>query len=154
MALAALSNSSQLAATLSTREVAETISRGDPGVFMHGPTFMANPLACRAALASIDLLLANDWQAQVRRIECGLRQGLAPARALQQVADVRVLGAIGVLELHQPVDMRTIPQAFVSRGVWVRPFGRLVYVMPAFVMNDADLATLCAAMVEVVSTLP
>jgi adenosylmethionine-8-amino-7-oxononanoate aminotransferase len=143
-----------LAATLSTREVAETISRGDPGVFMHGPTFMANPLACRAALASIDLLLANDWQAQVRRIECGLRQGLAPARAQPQVADVRVLGAIGVLELHQPVDMRTIPQAFVSRGVWVRPFGRLVYVMPAFVMNDADLATLCAAMVEVVSTLP
>lgn len=143
-----------LAATMTTRDVAETICRGDPGVFMHGPTFMANPLACTAALASIELLRSSDWQAQVRRVEAGLRLGLAPCVGLGQVADVRVLGAIGVVELKAPVDMRQIPHAFVERGVWVRPFGRLVYVMPAFIMDDTDLATLCAAIVEVVGALP
>ena len=142
-----------LAATLTTRAVAESISSGEPGVFMHGPTFMANPLACRAALASIELLLAGDWQGRVAAIARGLQAGLAPCRELPQVADVRVLGAIGVVELKRPVDMRTIPKAFVSRGVWVRPFGRLVYVMPAFVMDPDDLATLCRAIVEVVHAL-
>ncbi len=143
-----------LAATLTTRAVAETICLGEPGVFMHGPTFMANALACSAALASIELLLAGDWQSRVRAIETGLRRGLARCAGLRQVADVRVLGAIGVVELKQPVDLRTIPQAFVERGVWVRPFGRLVYVMPAFTMDQADLATLCAAIVAVVGALP
>ncbi len=143
-----------LAATLTTRAVATTISQGTPGVFMHGPTFMANPLACRAALASIALLEAADWRGRVATIDAGLRAGLAPCRDLPQVADVRVLGAIGVVELHTPVDLRTLPEAFVTRGVWVRPFGRLVYVMPAYVMSPADLAQLTAAIVAVVSTLP
>jgi adenosylmethionine-8-amino-7-oxononanoate aminotransferase len=142
-----------LAATLVTAEVAHTICAGEPGVFMHGPTFMANPLACACAQASIELLLAGDWQANVRRIEQALARGLAPARALAGVYDVRVLGAIGVIELEQPVDMRTIPHAFVTRGVWVRPFGRLVYVMPPYIMDDDELARLTSAMVDVVASL-
>jgi adenosylmethionine-8-amino-7-oxononanoate aminotransferase len=143
-----------LAATLTTTAVSQAICRGEPGVFMHGPTFMANALACSAALASIDLLLAGDWRARVAAIETGLADGLAPCREVPQVRDVRVVGAIGVVELHEAVDMRTIPRQFVERGVWVRPFGRLVYVMPAYVMDATDLATLCAAIVEVVAGLP
>ena len=143
-----------LAATLTTTEVSRAICRGEPGVFMHGPTFMANALACSAALASIDLLLDGDWRARVAAIETGLADGLAPCRDLPQVRDVRVLGAIGVVELHEAVDMRTIPRQFVERGVWVRPFGRLVYVMPAYVMEATDLATLCAAIRAVVAGLP
>jgi adenosylmethionine-8-amino-7-oxononanoate aminotransferase len=143
-----------LAATLTTAAVADTICGADPGVFMHGPTFMANPLACAVARASIDLLLADDWAATIARIERRLQDGLAPCRDLPQVADVRVLGAIGVVELHQPVDMHVVPHAFVERGVWVRPFGRLVYVMPPYVTDDADLATLCAAIGAVVADLP
>ncbi|MGE0858391.1 MAG: adenosylmethionine--8-amino-7-oxononanoate transaminase [Gammaproteobacteria bacterium] len=143
-----------LAATLVTSAVAHTICRAEPGVFMHGPTFMGNALACACARASIDLLLAGDWAGEVARIERALDRGLAPARELPQVADVRTLGAIGVIELHQPVDMRSIPHAFVARGVWLRPFGRLVYVMPPYITSDADLATLTSAMVEVVAALP
>jgi len=143
-----------LAATLCTRAVAETIAGARPGVFMHGPTFMGNPLACAVALASIDLLTASPWQARVEALAQGLAHGLAPARGLPQVADVRVCGAIGVIELHEPVDMRVVPEAFVARGVWVRPFGKLVYAMPPFVMSTADLALLTRAMVEVVSALP
>lgn len=143
-----------LAATLTTDEVAQTICSGEPGVFMHGPTFMANPLACACANASLELLLAGDWRANVARIAAGLERGLAPCRALAQVADVRVLGAIGVVELHAPVDMHTVPHAFVERGVWVRPFGRLVYVMPPYVVTDDELATLTAAMADVVAGLP
>jgi adenosylmethionine-8-amino-7-oxononanoate aminotransferase len=142
-----------LAAVLTTRQVSHTISAGDPGVFMHGPTFMANPLACAVALASIDLLLESDWQDNVRRIERGLEAGLGPAAALAHVADVRVLGAIGVIELTEPVDMAQVQPMFVERGVWVRPFGRLVYLMPPFVMRDGDLAALCAATVDVVVNL-
>jgi len=138
-----------LAATLATREVGEMVSRGDPGVFMHGPTFMANPLACAVAHASVQLLLESNWQEQVKAIEQGLEQGLAPCRDLATVAEVRVLGAIGVVELKEGVDMEKIQPAFVEKGVWVRPFGRLVYVMPPYCMNKTDLQTLTRAICEV-----
>lgn len=139
-----------LAATLATGEVARTISSGEPGVFMHGPTFMGNPLACAVANASIDLLLGQDWSGQIHRIERALTVGLAPCRGLPGVADVRVLGAIGVVELERPVVMRRVQRRFIERGVWVRPFGRLVYLMPPYIVSDAQLATLCEALVAVV----
>ncbi|TAJ91811.1 MAG: adenosylmethionine--8-amino-7-oxononanoate transaminase [Gammaproteobacteria bacterium] len=139
-----------LAATLMTRHVAETISQGGAGIFMHGPTFMANPLACAVALASIDLLLAGPWQSRVAAIEKQLREELAPCAKLDNVANVRVLGAIGVVELKQPVDMRVAPKLFVDRGVWVRPFGRLVYLMPPYVIEPEDLRTLTGAVFEVI----
>ncbi len=139
-----------LAATLTTQRIAHGISDKDPGVFMHGPTFMANPLACAVANASIELLLNSPWQARVAAIAAGLEQGLAPCREFAHVRDVRVLGAIGVVELDHPVDMHWMPGEFVKRGVWVRPFRNLVYVMPPYVMSADDLATLTQAMVEVV----
>jgi len=142
-----------LAATLTTREVGEVISRGEPGVFMHGPTFMANPLACAVSLASIDLLLSTPWQERVMCIEQGLREGLAPCARMPHVVDVRVLGAIGVVELERPVDMRRVQPMFVERGVWVRPFGTLVYLMPPFVIDDADLGALTGAVCQVVGGL-
>lgn len=140
-----------LAATLTTNNVADVISSGEPGLFMHGPTFMANPLACAIASANISLLQSYDWQAEVERIAKALQQGLEPCRALPQVADVRVLGAIGVVELHQPVNMATIQRQFVERGVWVRPFGRLVYLMPPYITEDWQLNLLTAAVREVVA---
>ena len=142
-----------LAAVLTTDEMANDIASGEPGVFMHGPTFMGNPLACAIAKASIDLLCANDWQQQVMQIEQGLRQGLAPAKRFAHVAEVRVLGAIGVVELTHPVDMPSVQPMFVERGVWVRPFGKLVYLMPPFVMSAGDLAQLTDALVDVVANL-
>jgi len=142
-----------LAATLATRKVGEAISRGEPGVFMHGPTFMANPLACAVALASIDLLLDSPWQERVRAIEQGLRDGLGPCAQMAHVAEVRVLGAIGVVELEKPVDVRRVQPLFVEQGVWVRPFGRLVYLMPPFIIEADELALLTRAVVQVVGGL-
>ena len=142
-----------MAATLTTHAVGEAIAHGDPGVFMHGPTFMANPLACAVSLASIGLLLDSPWQRRVSTIEQGLREGLAGCAALDHVAEVRVLGAIGVVELTRPVDMRRVQPLFVEQGVWVRPFGRLVYVMPPFVIAPDDLASLTGAVRQVVGRL-
>ncbi|WP_062213341.1 adenosylmethionine--8-amino-7-oxononanoate transaminase [Streptomyces sp. NBRC 109706] len=133
-----------LAATLCTPRIAEGISRGEVPVLAHGPTFMGNPLAAAVALASIDLLLTGDWAAEVARIERGLRAGLAPARALPGVGDVRVLGAIGVIQLDHPVDLPAATEAAVREGVWLRPFRDLIYTMPPYVTDDADLARICA----------
>ena len=139
-----------LSATLTTKRVAESISRGEAGVFMHGPTFMANPLACAVALKSTQLLVEQDWQADIQRIEKILTQQLTDLSQLDHVADVRVLGAIGVVELTFNVDMKTLQQQFVERGIWVRPFGKLVYVMPPYVITDEELHYLLAQMSEVV----
>lgn len=142
-----------LAATLCNERISTGISDGEAGVFMHGPTFMANPLACAAAIASIKLLLSQPWQRTVERLHSELAAGLAPARDLPNVAEVRTLGAIGVIELKEPVDMKTIQPMFVERGVWVRPFGKLVYAMPPFVMGTDDVASLTGAMVDVVANI-
>ena len=138
------------AATLCTEKIAMGISEGEAGVFMHGPTFMANPLACSAANASIDLLLASDWQSNVQRIEKGLKQAFAPAGEYANVNDVRVLGAIGVIELKDAVDMHTVQPLFVEHGIWVRPFGKLVYIMPPYVISDEDLHFLCQQILAVI----
>lgn len=140
-----------LAATLATTEIAETISNGAAGCFMHGPTFMANPLACAVANASIELLLENDWQSQIQKVEQGLLKGLAPANALNSVADVRVLGGIGVIEMCEPVNVANIQAQLVDAGIWVRPFGKLVYIMPPYVITEDELKTLCSQLVKVVS---
>ncbi|GAA3880058.1 adenosylmethionine--8-amino-7-oxononanoate transaminase [Streptomyces sedi] len=136
-----------LAATLCTPRVAEGISRGEVPVLAHGPTYMGNPLACAVALASVDLLLAGDWAGDVARIEGGLREGLAPAAELPGVREVRVLGAIGVVRLDHGVDMAAATEAAVRAGVWLRPFRDLIYTMPPYVTEDADVARICAAAV-------
>jgi len=139
-----------LAATLASSDVANGIS-DNGGVFMHGPTFMGNPLACAVANASIDLLLESDWQNNIERIQQLLRQELAPASELSSVKNVRVLGAIGVIEMHKEVDSKQAQAFFVERGVWIRPFGKLVYIMPPYIIGDDDLKILCAAMVDFVT---
>lgn len=139
-----------LSAVLTTREVADTISRGEAGVLMHGPTFMANPLACAVAAESLTMLREQDMGAVVAHMEDTMRRRLAPAAQLPGVADVRVLGSIGVVETRRPVDVGTFQKACVRRGVWIRPFGRNVYIMPPYVINDAELHALCDALVELV----
>ena len=137
-----------LAATLATREVAGGISRDGGrggGVFMHGPTFMANPLACAVAEASLELIAGGTWRADVARLETGLQRGLAPCARLPDVADVRVLGAIGVVEMLRAVNMERLQTFFVEQGVWIRPFGKLIYLMPPYAATDDDITALCAA---------
>ena len=138
------------AATLATSNVAQTISQGMPGVFMHGPTFMGNPLACAAANASLDLIMQQSPIEKVRKIEEQLSYELAPARLYANVADVRVLGAIGVVEMNNPVRMAEIQKRFVDEGIWVRPFGKLVYVMPPYVITHNELSFLTSSLLKVV----
>jgi adenosylmethionine-8-amino-7-oxononanoate aminotransferase len=140
-----------MAAVLCTTEVGHTVSQGQGGALMHGPTFMANPLACAVSLASIDLLLADDWRAAVARVSSGLREGLAPARALAGVKDVRVLGAVGVVQLEGPVDVPRLTDAALRRGVWLRPFLDLVYTMPPYICTDDEVAAIGRAMCEAVA---
>ena len=142
-----------LAATITTKDIYETIDNGEPGVFMHGPTFMGNPLACTAALTSIDLLLKSNWQENISRIEKGLENGLMPCKEMSHVNDVRALGGIGVVELKNEIDMKEVIPEFVKRGVWIRPFGKLVYLMPPYIINDDDLNLLTKALVEVVGSI-
>lgn len=142
-----------LSATLTTTHVAETISHGEAGVFMHGPTFMANPLACAVAIRSTRLLLSQDWAATVQAIETQLKQKLNVLSQLAHVQQVRVLGAIGVVELKQPVDMQVLQQQFVEHGVWIRPFGKLVYVMPPYIITEQQLDYLLSQLVKVVSQM-
>ena len=140
-----------LAATLCTEDVARGVCEGSPGVFMHGPTFMGNPLACAVAGASLSLINQGDWQAQVQGIETQLKTELTRCNELACVQDVRVLGAIGVVETKHPVDMKRLQPLFVKNGVWIRPFGKLVYIMPPYVISSAQLSRLSDAIYHCLS---
>ncbi len=139
------------AATLCSDAIAETICANESGVFMHGPTFMGNPLACAVASKSIELLQKNNWEQQVTNIERWLSEGLAACKTLSEVEDVRVLGSIGVVEMKRNVDLKKIQPALVARGVWLRPFGRLIYTMPPYISTQADIETLCREIFNVIS---
>lgn len=138
-----------LAATLCTGEIARTISSGEPGALMHGPTFMANPLACAVSVASVELLVGQDWRSRVQEIEAGLQSGLAPAGSVPGVADVRVCGAIGVIEMDRPVDLAIATPAALNHGIWLRPFRNLIYAMPPFICTPSEIAQITSAMVAV-----
>lgn len=138
------------AATIATKEVADTVCAGEAGCFMHGPTFMGNPMACAIACESFDLLREKGFS-RIAQLESIMRRELAPAAELPTVREVRVLGAIGVVEIAQPVDMATLQRKFVENGIWVRPFGRLVYIMPPYVITDAQLQRLCRAMIRCIA---
>jgi adenosylmethionine---8-amino-7-oxononanoate aminotransferase len=142
-----------LAATLTTEAISATFAAGEAGVFMHGPTFMANPLACAVACENLDLLESYDWRSTIRTIESQLKAELEPCRELAAVKDVRVLGAIGVVELHEPVDLAVIQPRFVEAGVWLRPFGRLIYTMPPYIIQPAELTTITRAIHQIVATI-
>ena len=138
-----------LAATLCSRDIAQTISSHEPGALMHGPTFMANALACAVSVASVELLLGQDWRSRVRAIESGLRSGLQKAQTVDGVADVRVLGAIGVVEMRQPVDLAVATPVALDHGVWLRPFRNLIYAMPPYICSPDEIAQITSAMVAV-----
>ncbi len=138
-----------LAATLCTDEIAQTISSREPGALMHGPTFMANALACAVSVASVELLLGQDWRSRVREIESGLSSGLQKAQAVDGVADVRVLGAIGVIEMRRPVDLAVATPVALDNGVWLRPFRNLIYAMPPYICSPAEVERITSAMVAV-----
>lgn len=138
------------AATIATKEVADTVCAGEAGCFMHGPTFMGNPMACAIACESFDLLREKGFS-RIAQLESIMRRELAPAAELPTVREVRVLGAIGVVEMAQPVDMATLQRKFVENGIWVRPFGRLVYIMPPYVITDTQLQRLCRAMIRCIA---
>lgn len=140
-----------MSAVLATRDVADTISRGEAGVMMHGPTFMANPLACAIAVESLNMLNEQDMKSRVAHIESRLRELLAPAAALECVREVRVLGSIGVIETDRPVDMARFQRHCVDAGIWVRPFGRLVYVMPPYIISDDELEKLTTEMIKILN---
>lgn len=139
-----------MSAVLTTKKVADDISRGEAGVMMHGPTFMANPLACAVALESLKMLCEQDMESRIAHIETELKRLMAPAREIDSVADVRVLGAIGVMEMKEPVNVGEFQKECVRRGIWVRPFGKNVYVMPPYVISDAELQTLVGQTIEII----
>lgn len=142
-----------MAAVLCTSAVAEAVCAPPAGALMHGPTFMANPLACAVAAASVDLLTGQDWAGEVRRIQSGLRAGLSPAAELPGVADVRVLGAVGVVQTREPVDIARATDAALAAGVWLRPFRDLIYTMPPYVSTDADLETITGGVLAAVEAV-
>lgn len=140
-----------MSAVLTTAEIADTISRGEAGVLMHGPTFMANPLSCAIALESIRMLAEKPMESIVANIETILKRELAPASTLEGVADVRVLGSIGVVELKRSVDVGKFQKKCVEEGVWIRPFGRNAYIMPPYIISEEDLSRLCHALIDIIS---